>query len=57
MNPHLEELERKHKALEDEIADAMRHNSVDDLVVVDLKRKKLHLKEEIERLRASATKA
>ena len=52
MNPHLEELERKHKALEDEIADALRHNSVDDLVIVDLKRKKLHLKEEIERLRA-----
>ena len=52
MNPHLQELERKHKALEDEIADALHHNSVDDLVIVDLKRKKLHLKEEIERLRA-----
>ena len=53
MNSHLSELERKHHELESEITDAMRHRSVDDLVIVDLKRRKLHLKEEIERLRAT----
>jgi len=52
MNSHLSELEKKHQQLESEIADALHHRSVDDLVIVDLKRRKLHLKEEIERLRA-----
>jgi hypothetical protein len=51
MDAHLAELKRRHKALEDEIADALRHHSTDDLMIGDLKRRKLHLKEEIERLR------
>jgi len=50
MDAHLAELKRRHKALEDEIADALRHLSTDDLMIGDLKRRKLHLKEEIERL-------
>ncbi len=50
MDPHLAELKRRHKALEDQIADALRHHSTDDLMVGDLKRRKLHVKEEIERL-------
>lgn len=58
MNSHLSELEKKHQDLEDQITDALRHSSVDDLVIVDLKRRKLHLKEKIERVRtASAEKA
>jgi hypothetical protein len=51
MDPHLADLKRRHKELENEIADALRHRSNDDLMISDLKRRKLHLKEEIERLR------
>ena len=53
MDAHLAELKRRHKALEDEIADALRHLSTYDLMIGDLKRRKLHLKEEIERLRGT----
>ena len=54
MQAHLSELERKHQALEDEIADAMVHLSSDDLKIVELKRKKLLVKDEIRRLRDGA---
>ena len=47
MQAHLSELERKHRALEDEIADAMVHPSTDDLKIAELKRKKLLVKDEI----------
>jgi hypothetical protein len=43
-------LQQRHHALEKEIAEALKHKSVDDLEVVELKRQKLHLKDEIERL-------
>lgn len=56
MDPHLATLKRRHKAIEDEIADALRHRSTDDLMIGDLKRRKLHLKEEIERLSAVDSK-
>jgi hypothetical protein len=48
---HLAELERKHRALEDEIAEAMTHPSSDDLKIVELKRRKLLVKDEIQRIR------
>jgi hypothetical protein len=48
---HLSELERKHRALEDEIADAMTHPSADDLKIAELKRKKLLVKDAITRIR------
>ena len=51
MQAHLSELERKHRALEGEIADAMTHPSTDDLKIAELKRKKLLVKDEIVRLR------
>jgi len=51
---HISELEQRHKALEDEIAEALRHRSTDDLLLVDLKRRKLRVKEEIERLQLEA---
>jgi len=51
MQSHLSELEKKHQALESEINDCLTHPAVDDLKVVELKRRKLHLKDEIERLR------
>ena len=50
MQAHLSELERKHRALEAEIADAMTHPSTDDLKIAELKRKKLLVKDEIVRL-------
>ena len=52
---HLEELERRHKALEDEITQALAHSSTDDLTITELKRRKLLLKDEIERLRQSVS--
>ncbi|GEO13349.1 YdcH family protein [Microvirga aerophila] len=48
---HLTELERKHRALEREIQDALNHPSLDDTRLVELKRRKLQLKDEIARLR------
>jgi hypothetical protein len=48
---HLAELERKHRALEREIQDALNHPSMDDTRLVELKRRKLQLKDEITRLR------
>ena len=50
LQTHLVELERKHRQLEEAIAQAVARPSSDDLTVVELKRKKLLLKEEIERL-------
>jgi hypothetical protein len=47
----LAELERQHKALEYEIAEALAHSSTDDLKIAELKRRKLILKDEIERVR------
>ena len=49
---HLAELERRHRALEAEIADARSHPSVDDLQIVELKRRKLLVKDEIARLQS-----
>jgi hypothetical protein len=51
MQAHLAELERKHEALETELADALAHPSVDDSIIVELKRRKLHVKDEIARLK------
>jgi hypothetical protein len=48
---HLAELERKHRALEDELAEAMTHPSTDDLKIAELKRRKLLVKDEIQRIR------
>jgi hypothetical protein len=51
IQPHLVELEKRHQALEQEINEALTHPSTDDLKIVELKRRKLHLKDEIARLR------
>jgi len=47
---HLTELERKHEALEREIEAERTHPSSDSLRLVELKRRKLSLKDEITRL-------
>jgi hypothetical protein len=51
MQSHLAELEKKHQALEAEINDCLAHPAVDDLKIVELKRRKLLVKDEIQRLR------
>jgi hypothetical protein len=47
---HIAELERRHHTLEKEIAEALKCKFTDDLKIVELKRQKLQLKDEIERL-------
>ena len=51
---HLVELERKHKSLESELHEALIHVSTDDLQIAELKRRKLMVKDQIERLRQAA---
>ena len=48
---HLVELERKHKVLESELHEALVHLSTDDLRIAELKRRKLMVRDEIERLK------
>jgi hypothetical protein len=48
---HLAELEKRHEALEEQISEALTHPSTDDLQLLELKRKKLHVKDEIARIR------
>ena len=52
---HLTELERRHQKLEDEIAEAMTHPSIDGLKIAELKRLKLQVKDEITRLKNGAS--
>lgn len=52
---HLEELQRKHGDIEREIDTAMNHPSIDDLEIACLKRRKLAIKDEIEKLKANTT--
>jgi hypothetical protein len=51
---HLAELERRHRALEEEIAEALAHPSTDDLKIAELKRRKLQVKDQLTRLRQEA---
>ncbi len=51
---HLAELERRHQALEHEISEALAHPSTDGLTIAELKRRKLHVKDEIARLKQEA---
>jgi hypothetical protein len=53
MDMHLAELERRHAAIEREIEEAMRHPGTDTLALTELKRRKLVLKDEIERLKVA----
>ena len=48
---HLESLERKHGFLETKISERMSQPAPDQVELTQLKREKLRLKEEIERLR------
>ena len=50
LGSHLQELRRKHEALSAQVERAQRTPSTDTLHVAELKKQKLRLKEEIERL-------
>lgn len=50
MTSHLQELRRKHEHLSERVEQAQRSPGVDGLVIAELKKQKLKLKEEIERL-------
>ncbi len=53
LQAHLVELERKHKNLESELHEALVHLSTDDLRIVELKRRKLVLRDQIARLKSA----
>ena len=50
LTSHLAELKRKHQSLSDEVENAQRMPGADTLLIADLKKQKLKLKEEIARL-------
>lgn len=53
LEAHLSELQRKHGELERQLDSALNHPSMDPLEIAELKRRKLALKDEIERLKAA----
>jgi len=50
LSSHLQELRKKHEQLSVEVEEAQRSLSIDDLQITSLKKQKLKIKEEIERL-------
>ena len=50
---HIAALERRHRELDREIQDELAHVSYDEQAVAALKRKKLEIKDELTRLKAS----
>lgn len=50
---HIASLEKKHGALEDELQSVLASPSTDDQEIVELKRRKLRIKDELERLKGS----
>jgi hypothetical protein len=52
LSAHVQELRRKHQVLSNRVEEAQRNPASDALVIADLKKQKLKLKEEITRLSA-----
>ncbi|MFK7940447.1 MAG: YdcH family protein [Roseovarius sp.] len=50
LSSHLDELKRKHQILSDQVEEEQRAPGSSDFTIADLKKQKLRLKEEIERL-------
>jgi len=48
---HIAELSVKHQRLEEKIREELQHPGFDEILITTLKREKLRLKDEIERLR------
>ena len=53
LSSHLEELRKKHRTLSEEVEEAQRSLGTSDISITELKKKKLRLKEEIERLESA----
>lgn len=51
MDAHLAELLRRHQALDKQIESELTHSGYDDIRLTELKRKKLLLKDKIEKIR------
>lgn len=56
LESHLVELQRKHGDLQRRIDDALLHPSVDELEIARLKRRKLAIKDEMEKIRLNETR-
>jgi hypothetical protein len=56
LESHLAELQRKHGEIEQEIDEAMTHPSATDMEIIELKRRKLAIKDEMYKLRVSPTR-
>ncbi len=52
LSSHLQQLKRKHQTLSDAVEEAQRAPSTDGLQIAEMKKQKLRLKEEIERISA-----
>jgi hypothetical protein len=50
LSSHLQELQKKHQVLSDQVEQAQQSLSTSDLEITELKKQKLRLKEQIERL-------
>lgn len=55
LDAHVTELSDKHRALEKQIENEMARPSADDIEISKLKREKLRIKDEIERLKAEVS--
>ncbi len=55
LDTHIQNLSDKHRRLEESIAEALAHPAHNDIEITSLKRQKLRIKEELERLRHETT--
>ena len=55
LDARLAKLQERHASLEEEISTASQHPSIDSIEISELKRRKLALKEEIEKLKSEPT--
>ena len=54
LSSHVEELKKKHRALSDRVEEVQRAPGASNLEIAELKKQKLRIKEEIERLSMDA---
>ncbi len=54
LSSHIEELKKKHQTLSEKVEEAQRAPGTSDLEIADLKRHKLRIKEQIQRLSVDA---
>lgn len=51
---HIAALRRRHLELETQLESELQHKSMNDMLIATLKRRKLEVKDELERLRSTA---